>query len=195
MTRLFMALVHYPVYNRRGEVICAALTNLDLHDLARVAATYGVERVFIVTPLSDQRELARRLTAHWVTGFGAGYNPDRSRAMRLLGIVAGLEEATEAVTECCGSRPRLIATAARESAAPVVGYGELARALQDGAPDGPPCLLLFGTAGGLAEEQLAQADAVLPPIAGAGDYNHLSVRSAAAVVLDRLVGSREARGD
>ena len=42
MPRLYLALVHYPVVNRRGEVIVSALINLDLHDIARAAKTFGV---------------------------------------------------------------------------------------------------------------------------------------------------------
>ena len=51
-------------------------------------------------------------------------------------------------------------------------------------------LLLFGTGWGLTVEVLGQADMVLEPIRGVGDYNHLSVRAAAAVILDRLRAER-----
>jgi hypothetical protein len=51
-----------------------------------------------------------------------------------------------------------------------------------------PTLLLLGTGWGLTEEILAQSDHVLEPIMGRTDYNHLSVRSAAAIVFDRLLG-------
>jgi hypothetical protein len=52
----------------------------------------------------------------------------------------------------------------------------------------PPVLLLFGTGWGLTEEVLAAADRRLEPIQGAGDFNHLSVRAACAITLDRLLG-------
>jgi hypothetical protein len=32
---------------------------------------------------------------------------------------------------------------------------------------------------------------VLPPIGRHSDYNHLSVRSAVSIILDRLLGDRE----
>ena len=51
-----------------------------------------------------------------------------------------------------------------------------------------PYLLLLGTGWGLTEECFASADLILEPIAGNGTYNHLSVRSAAAIMLDRLRG-------
>ena len=38
---------------------------------------------------------------------------------------------------------------------------------------------------------MQNADGTLPPIAGRTTYNHLSVRSAASVIVDRLLGSRE----
>ena len=50
-------------------------------------------------------------------------------------------------------------------------------------------LLLLGTAWGLAPEVLAMADGVLPPIRGVSGFNHLSVRSAAAILFDRLLGA------
>jgi hypothetical protein len=55
---------------------------------------------------------------------------------------------------------------------------------------GPPELLLLGTGWGLAAEVLERVDDVLEPIAGSGPYNHLSVRTAAAIVLDRLRNGR-----
>jgi hypothetical protein len=54
-----------------------------------------------------------------------------------------------------------------------------------------PFLLVFGTAWGLTREFIEAADYVLAPIMGATGYNHLSVRSAAAIVLDRLLGQRD----
>ncbi|HQK80165.1 MAG TPA: RNA methyltransferase [Syntrophales bacterium] len=50
-------------------------------------------------------------------------------------------------------------------------------------------MLVFGTGWGLADSIVARADCSLPPVRGGSDgYNHLSVRSAVAVVLDRLFG-------
>jgi hypothetical protein len=54
-------------------------------------------------------------------------------------------------------------------------------------------LLLFGTGWGLTEDVIARAHHRLPPIMGPGTYNHLSVRSAAAVILDRVCGRRKAQ--
>jgi hypothetical protein len=60
----------------------------------------------------------------------------------------------------------------------------LRRLLED---RGTPFLILFGTGWGLTQEVKDSSDYVLVPIEGKG-YNHLSVRSAVAIILDRLLG-------
>ena len=47
--------------------------------------------------------------------------------------------------------------------------------------------MLFGTGWGLEKSILTEADYVLDPIEGVGEYNHLPVRAAIAIILDRLV--------
>jgi hypothetical protein len=48
--------------------------------------------------------------------------------------------------------------------------------------------LLFGTGFGMAPAMLDRADFALAPLLGPGEYNHLSVRAAAGIILDRLRG-------
>ncbi len=52
-------------------------------------------------------------------------------------------------------------------------------------------LLVFGTGWGLADEVIQGADALLEPVRAreATGYNHLSVRAACAIILDRLFGA------
>lgn len=52
-----------------------------------------------------------------------------------------------------------------------------------------PLLLVFGTGWGLAPELFERGWPVLAPVRGIGEYNHLPVRAAAAIILDRLLGS------
>jgi len=182
MSRLYLALVHYPVVNRKGEVIASALTNLDLHDIARAAKTFGVQAYFVVTPVDDQRVFAERIVAHWTTGAGAELVPDRRRALELVRVTGSVAEAVDTITAIEGERPLVVATCARPQ--PAVIDCEALRAVIAG---GRACLLMFGTAWGLAPAAIAGADRVLAPIAGDSDYNHLAVRSAAAIVLDRLL--------
>lgn len=182
--RLYIGLVHFPVYNRNGLRIASAVTTFDLHDIARAATTYGVLRFFVITPLEDQRILAERVVKHWTEGYGARYNPDRKEAMRRVCIVPTLERAKEMVREREGSAPLLMATDASREDRPCTTYDE-AREIVRGER---ACMLLFGTAWGLDRAVLAASDHVLEPIVGTTEYNHLSVRSAAAIILDRLAG-------
>lgn len=183
MARLYIALVHHPVVNRRGEVVAAAVTNLDLHDIARAARTFGAKGFFVITPLEEQQGFARRIVEHWTVGPGADHIPDRRLAMELVRVMGSLDEVLAAVTDAEGRPPKVVATCAREHPQ-AIGCAELRARLADEHPH----LLLFGTAWGLGPDVIAAADCVLASIAGTGGYNHLSVRSAAAILLDRLLG-------
>ena len=183
-TTLNIALIHHPVVNKKGEVIGSAVTNLDIHDIARTARTYGVARYFITTPYEDQQQLVRDLLAHWQTGHGATYNPGRREALSRVQLSDSLDEVLTTLTKQYGTRPLVVATSAllRENS---LSYQELGQKISKGEP----VLLLFGTAHGLAPEILQRTDVTLPPIKGGTDYNHLSVRSAASIIIDRLLGS------
>jgi hypothetical protein len=184
MTSLNIALIHHPVMNKRGEVIGSAVTNLDIHDIARAAKTYGVSNYYITTPYKDQQQLVRELLAHWQTGHGATYNPARKEALSIVQLADSLEEVISHLTEQYGKRPLIVATSAllRDN---TLSYAELGQRIANEEP----VLLLFGTAHGLAPEILQLTDVTLPPIRGGTQYNHLSVRSAASITIDRLLGS------
>ena len=180
---LYVALTHYPVINKRSDVIASALTNLDLHDISRAAKTYGVKTFYVVTPLSDQKVLAEKIIAHWTEGAGAVYNPARRSALELIRVKDSIAEVAEEIKDRENSSPKTVATCARRQPSNI-GYAEFRKILKNGEPH----LLILGTAWGLAESLLSTADFVLEPIAGTAEYNHLSVRSAAAIILDRLLG-------
>lgn len=181
---LNIALIHYPVVNKRSEIIGSAVTNLDIHDIARTAKTYGIANYFITTPYQDQQQLVKELLAHWQTGHGAAYNPARKEALSIVRLAASLEEVITAVTHQYECRPLVVATSASLEGNSL-GYGELRQKIGQGEP----ILLLFGTAHGLAPALRTQTDATLPPIRGEARYNHLSVRSAVSIIIDRLLGS------
>jgi len=181
-----VALIHYPVINKNGSVIASAITNLDLHDIARAAKTFGAKAFYVVTPLDDQRALASRIVGYWVKGAGAAYNPKRCEALDLITVKQSLDAVVEDIHQACNTVPCLVATCARRGRQNLTFAGFRERLLS-----GRPHLLLFGTAWGLSNELLTGANLVLDPIAGCSDYNHLSVRSAAAIVLDRLMGDRD----
>jgi hypothetical protein len=183
---LYLALIHHPVYNKKGEVIASAVSNLDLHDISRAAKTYGAQALFVLTPLADQRQLVERIVSHWTEGAGATYNPDRRTALKLIRIGASLDAAVQEITSMGQGRPITVATDARPHPQNV-SY----RRLSDMLNSNRPCLLVFGTAWGLTREFIEAADYILAPVTGPTAYNHLSVRSAAAIVLDRLLGQRD----
>jgi hypothetical protein len=181
--RLYIALVHHPVVNKDGNIIASAVTNLDLHDIARAARTYGVRGFFVVTPLEDQKELVNKILEHWLTGHGSTYNPTRGEALGLVKVVSTLEAAIEAIEQEETVRPAVVATSSRGHRQ-TVSYQRMRQKLDSGHP----FLLLFGTAWGLARTAITTADHVLDPVIGPTDYNHLSVRAAAGIILDRLLG-------
>jgi len=181
---LYLGLVHFPVIDKHGLTIASAVTTTDLHDIARAAKTYGVKAMFVLTPLEDQQELAERVKRHWIEGPGAVYNPDRKAAMELIRVLPSLDAAVEEIRRHEGKSPTLIATDARPHRDKRLSFEELRSMLRGGGP----VFLLFGTAWGLAKEVMDGVDHILEPVVGAGPYNHLSVRSAAAIILDRLAG-------
>ena len=175
-----IALVHHPVIDRRGDVVKSAVTNLDIHDLARLATSYGLSRFYLVTPAKEQQQLIERITGHWREGFGAAYNQDRRQALSLLETVSTLADAVTDWRQLAGPASLPILTGARHKQG--VGY-QACRALARQHP----LLLIFGTGHGLAPEVYNYGWPELAPVRG-GCYNHLSVRTAAAIILDRLVG-------
>jgi hypothetical protein len=186
VTRVALALVHYPVLDRGGETVTTAITNLDLHDMARSARTYGVTRLFVVHPVAAQRMLAERIREHWVSGSGKRRIPDRAVALEVLSVVSDLEEA---YTAFAGGREavEVWTTAASPRGLPVQTTAEARERLPLAER---PVMIVFGTGWGLAPEIIAGADVRIEPIRARADtgYNHLSVRAACAITLDRLLG-------
>ncbi len=184
--RIDIALVHYPVVNRIGETIGSAITNLDLHDIARAGCTYGIDTYWVVTPDAQQQELAGQIVAHWTDGYGGGVNPDRKQALSMVRVRSSLDDVMRGMEEKWQVKPSVFTTCARPTHN-TVGYADVRGRLHNGEP----MLLLFGTAWGLAPEVIATADGTLPPIKGNGEFNHLSVRSAVSIILDRLLAGPE----
>jgi hypothetical protein len=185
VSAVYAALVHHPVRGRDGGMITSAITNIDVHDIARSAQTFGLRGYFLVSPIAAQRVVVDRILEHWRDGAGARRVPERTVALSTVQAVESIEAAVATITEREGQKPRIVVTEARpELGLPSRTFAEVRAALADG----PPALLLFGTAHGLHESVLRTADLVIEPITGVGAYNHLSVRAAAAIVFDRLFG-------
>ncbi|MCL2761340.1 MAG: RNA methyltransferase, partial [Desulfuromonadales bacterium] len=179
-----IALLHYPVYDKHKKMVTTAVTNLDIHDIARAACTFGVSAYYIVTPTEEQQELVKRITQHWQSGWGATYNPERKRALDNVKIAGSLGDVKESLKKEYGKEPVVVVTGAsnHDNAIPV---SDLIDRINN---EDAPFLLVFGTGWGLTESIFEEADIILEPIYGVGDYNHLSVRSAVSIYLDRIFG-------
>lgn len=190
MRPLAVALIHYPVLARDQSRVTTSITNLDIHDVARSAFTYGALRYYLVHPLQAQQHLAKRVIEHWTAGSGALRIPDRKPPMEMVRVVSTCEQASQDLGECCaGQQPELWVTSAK----PLVGAVAHAEARERLEGAGPPVLLVLGTGWGLAPELLGPPAVPLAPLVSPRQdgYNHLSVRAAAAILLDRLLAPRQ----
>lgn len=179
---LSVILLHDQMVDKHNRPITSSLTLIDVHDIARSARTYCVDKVYISHPSPGIRKLARTLKSHWEEGFGSTYNPNRKEALENIDIVCDPDEAIHKIDVRTGRLPKLIATSARGGSRRI-NFPEMRNLLSS---SDQPYLLMLGTGWGMSEELLARADYFLEPVKGPGDYNHLSVRSACAIMLDRL---------
>jgi hypothetical protein len=186
MADLYLVLLHHPVYDKNGAIVTTAVTNIDVHDIGRLARTFEVRAFYVATPVPTLRRLVERIMRHWSIGPGATYNETRKDALARVRLTADLDAAIADIERETGHLPRVVATTAREGA-DRLSYPALRERL---GAEGPAVLLIFGTGWGLTAEVLARADDILEPIRGRRDYNHLAVRSAAAIILDRVLGDR-----
>ncbi len=178
--RLAIALVHHPALDKEGNVVTTALTNLDVHDMARSARTYGCTDYFVVHPIEAARTMVSRIVDHWTFGSSAKRIPDRKDALAIVRAVPTLEDAIAALG--AGGPVETWVTTALEIGT-TMRFSEARARL---TTEGPPVLLLFGSGWGLAPSATSKATHVVEPIYGPGDWNHLSVRAACAIALDRL---------
>jgi tRNA (guanine37-N1)-methyltransferase len=181
---VYVALLHYPVYDKNRQIVTTAVTNMDIHDIARSGRTYGIKGLFVVTPVKALQRLALKIIDHWERGYGSQYNATRKEALALARVKDTLDDVLIDLEQEYGVKPRIVVTSARPG-----GQRTSFAQLQDMLINTThPFLILLGTGWGLTETIISQSDYVLEAIEGWTDYNHLSVRSAAAIILDRLLG-------
>ena len=178
----YLALLHYPVYNKNKEIIVTSIVIHDIHDIARCGRTYGAKRFYIVQPFEKEQEIVKRITKFWNEG-GKEYNPNRSDAISIVVVKDEFSQVVEEVESLEGRKPVIVGTSAKER-----GKGISYKELSELESRGAPVLLVFGTGWGISREIEDQFDYFLPPVKGPTDFNHLSVRSAAAIIMDRLFG-------
>ena len=179
---VFIALLHYPAMDKEGKIIVTSFTTMDLHDIARPARAYEINRYYIVQPIDAQRLVIKRQINYWLSEEGKKANPTRHEVVRLVRLAYTLDEVIEDIERERGRRPVLVGTDAR-TYPNTVKYSELAKEIEKRDRD---WLILFGTGHGIPPDLMNTFDYILEPIYGAGDWNHLSVRNAVAIILDRL---------
>ena len=181
---LSVILLHADMVDKEGKIVTTSLTLIDIHDIARSSTTYGVSCAYIAHPSPVLRKLAHTIENHWEEGHGATFNPDRKRAIEHIDVISDLDEAVHKIHLRTGKLPHIIATSA-QSGPDRLSYTAM-KDIMTKSKD--PYLLMFGTGHGMSDILLKRAEYFLEPIYGPGDYNHLSVRSACAIILDRLLG-------
>ncbi len=190
---IYLVLLHHPMTNRRGETVTTAVTNLDIHDIARSSRTFGCQKYFIVTPLEAQHELVGRILSHWHSPRSKEYHPARFEALSLVRLVKDFEAVKAEIKAEAGVEPEVILTDARIQPNSVT-YAALRSEIEAGVQHERPLVLVFGTGWGVAKSFYPEVHRILAPVYGpggsqeSGGYNHLSVRAAVAIILDRLLG-------
>lgn len=184
--KIFLGLVHYPIYNKNNEVVATSVTNFDIHDISRSCRTYNINKYYIITPVISQIELTSRIIGFWQKGYGIVANKDRNEAFENTLIIESVEKCIKDIEEKTGKKPLVITTSAKvfENS---ISFESLSEKIFN---DDNVYLLLFGTGWGLTQEIMDLSDYILNPIRKNTQYNHLSVRSAVSIILDRLLDER-----
>lgn len=185
-SNLYIALLHYPVYNKDGDIITTTVTNYDLHDISRAARTYGINKYYVVNQLKSQQALVQRMRDYWTSGYGAQYNNTRHQAFKVMKIVDDLDQTIKDIEKRADQKPTIVTTSAKKSDN-TISFIDLRDKINRG---NDPYLIIFGTGWGLTKEIIDKSDYLLEPITGNTGYNHLSVRSAASIIMDRLLSKR-----
>ncbi len=191
-SHVYLTLLHYPVYDKNGAIVATSITNYDIHDISRLARTYNLGGYYMVTPLRSQQELCHRIIRHWVEGFGSQYNQTRYEAFSTTHLADSFPEVLEELTEKFQTAPKVIITSARQHIAaecgkPLVSYHQVSELVRKNTST--PHVIVLGTGYGIENQCIrSHGDMVLQPVYGVSGYNHLSVRSAASIMIDRLFG-------
>ncbi len=184
LNNIYVAVLHYPMIGKDGKIVTTAVANMDVHDIARTCRTYNVKRYYIVNNLPMQRQIVTRVLNYWRNGFGREYNPSRAEALEVVKLVSYYEDLVEDIANENGVLPLKVFTSAktREN---TISYEKMRKVILS---EERPLLILFGTGRGMPLEISETCDFSLEPIRAKSDFNHLSVRSAVAITLDRIIG-------
>lgn len=181
----YVVLMHDQVLLKSGDVGTSSVTSIDIHDIARSSATYGLKAFYIVTPLADQQAIVSTLIDFWHSEEGARYNSHRYKAMSNVVLKTSLDEVIQDITLREGIEPLMLATCAKVRVhEKKISYNDQQLVWRDKKP----VLFALGTSHGLGNDVVERAHYLLAPIVGFSAFNHLSVRSAAAIIFDRWLG-------
>ncbi len=180
---IYVALIHFPVYNKKKEIVATATTNMDIHDISRVAKTYSIKKYFIVTPVEGQKQYINRIIKHWREGYGYQYNNNRAKALSITYVTESMESCLSEIKNATSKEVVTVGTSASGSRDNIITVSALKKILETKA-----LLLVFGTGWGLTENIIKQFNYMLEPIYGIDNFNHLPVRSAVSITLDRILG-------
>jgi tRNA (guanine37-N1)-methyltransferase len=191
----YVALMHTDVLVGDNVPGNTSVTSIDIHDIARSGATYGIKNYYVVTPLIDQQKIVSKMLHFWKEGYGQEYNPQRFDAVKSVHLKGSFDSVTQEIRQIEGKDPIIIATSAKKHSfleqeknlIQQISYFDQSRVWSQDRP----VLFLFGTGQGLMEELISKCDFILNPVEGFSKFNHLSVRSAVAVILDRWLGLNE----
>jgi tRNA (guanine37-N1)-methyltransferase len=182
----YVALMHNNIRFKDGRIGTTSVTSLDMHDIARSSRTYGFAGYFIVTALQDQQKIIENITDFWSEhNPGAEYNKNRHDAIKHLMVKSNLKSVIEVIEKQEGKKPIIIGTSAQQKDIKnhITFYDQEKIWEQD-----KPVLILLGTGSGMSDFLLEKCDYMFVPVAGLTNFNHLSVRSAAAIIFDRWLG-------
>lgn len=190
---IHLVLRHDHVMGRNDQRIDSSVTQIDLHDFSRLARTFGLGGFHCVTPLESQHRICGEILSYWREGYGKDYNPDRLMALGLLTLHRNFEESIQFITENSGgTAPIIVGTSAKQTfLQKEIAFADFSSRI---GRSGHPVLIQFGTSWGLSPEQLDRSDWILPPVDGPTGYNHLSVRCAAAIIVDRILQGHQNTG-
>lgn len=187
----YLVLMHSDVYIKgdgsktKGTT---SIASIDIHDIARSCATYGVKKFFLVSPLIDQQSILRTFLGFWTSGSGRKYNETRFQALKSLISALSFDEVLQKIEAIEGVKPVIVTTSAKEyEHKRLVDFSSQETVWKSGRP----VLFVFGTGQGLCDELIEKSDFILIPVKGLTGYNHLSVRSATGIILDRWLGMNE----
>ncbi len=172
-SNLSVAIVHHPCLNKNGAEICATVSEYDVFDASRLSLAYPLRHLYIINHEPAQRDLVARLLKH-----GTDSRPDARGVFSKTVWAPDLTTIRSAID--ASSPPIVVATSARSSPSNV-SFSYVRKLMHQ-----QHVILLVGKAWGLAQSVIDEADFLLEPIDAGTGYNHLSVRSALAILIDRL---------